>query len=211
MGCRGPRPCNLKTFMTHLILASASASRSALLTGAGITHTKIPAHLDEDAIKDDCLLKGMSPKSVALKLAEAKALHVSQSNPGLVLGGDQVLQLEKDLISKSHDLDEARALLKRMSGQTHYLHAGMALAENGLIIWSHVETAEMTVRHLSDAFIDTYLNETGEKILSAVGCYMLEAEGVHLFEAIRGDYFTVLGLPLLPLLAQLRNLKVIAA
>ena len=197
--------------MTDLILASASASRSVLLTGAGISHTKIPAHLDEDAIKDDCLMRGMSPKSVALKLAEAKALHVSQSHTGLVLGGDQVLQLEKDLISKSNSLDEARALLRRMSGQTHYLHAGMALAENGIIVWSNVETAEMTVRTLSDAFIDRYIAQTGEKMLSAVGCYMLEGEGVHLFDTIRGDYFTVLGLPLLPLLAQLRNMKVLMA
>ena len=148
---------------------------------------------------------------MALKLAETKALHVSGRNAGLVLGGDQVLQLENDLISKSHDLDEARALLRRMSGKVHYLHAGMALAENGQIVWSNVETAEMTVRPLSDAFIDTYLVQTGDKILSSVGCYQLESEGVHLFEAIRGDYFTVLGLPLLPLLAQLRNLKVIAA
>jgi septum formation protein len=197
--------------MTQIILASASASRSALLTGAAITHSKIPAHLDEDALKDDYLLRGHSPKSVAVRLAEAKALHVSATNPGLVLGGDQVLQLEKDLISKSHDMDEARALLKRMSGQTHYLHAGMALAENGHLVWSHVETAEMTVRHLSDDFIDTYLAESGDKILSSVGCYQLENTGVHLFEAVRGDYFTVLGLPLLPLLAQLRNMKVITA
>lgn len=197
--------------MTQLILASASASRSALLTGAGLSHTKIPAHLDEDAIKDECLARGHSPKSVALKLAEAKALHVSSRNAGLVLGGDQVLQLENDLISKSHDLDEARALLRRMSGKVHYLHAGMAVAENGQIVWSNVETAEMTVRPLSDAFIDTYLAQTGDKILSSVGCYQLESKGVHLFEAIRGDYFTVLGLPLLPLLAQLRNLKVIEA
>jgi septum formation protein len=87
----------------------------------------------------------------------------------------------------------------------------MALAENGMIVWSQVETAEMTVRTLSDAFIDNYLAQTGDKILSSVGCYMLESEGVHLFEAIRGDYFTVLGLPLLPLLAQLRNLKVVMA
>ena len=194
-----------------LILASASASRSALLTGAGLAHTKIPADLDEDAIKDECLLRGLTPKSVALRLAEAKALHISERNPGLVLGGDQVLQLEKDLISKSATLEEARALLKRMSGLTHYLHSAMALAENGLIIWSHVETAEMTVRTLSDRFIDTYLTQTGDKILSSVGCYQLEGEGVHLFDTIRGDYFTVLGLPLLPLLAQLRNLKVVTA
>ncbi len=197
--------------MPDLILASASASRSALLTGAGLVHEKIPAHLDEDAIKDECLLRGHSPKSVAIRLAEAKALHIAKNHSGLVLGGDQVLQLEKDLISKSANMEEARALLKRMSGQTHYLHSGMALAENGHLIWSHVETAEMTVRALSDGFIDTYLAESGEKILSSVGCYQLENTGIHLFEAIRGDYFTILGLPLLPLLAQLRNLKVIRA
>ncbi|MGA9660020.1 MAG: Maf family protein [Asticcacaulis sp.] len=197
--------------MTALILASASASRSALLTGAGLKHDKIPAHLDEDAIKDQCLLRGHSPKSVALRLAEAKALHVSKSHAGLVLGGDQVLQLGQDLISKSPDLIAARALLKAMSGQTHYLHAGLALAESGHLVWSHVETAEMTVRPLTDAFIDTYLEQAGDSILSSVGCYHLEGAGVNLFDTIQGDYFTVLGLPLLPLLAQLRHMKVMSA
>lgn len=195
--------------MTKLILASGSASRAALLTGAGIAFDKIPADLDEDAIKDDCLARGMSPKAVALKLAEAKAAHVAASHSGLVLGGDQVLQLDKDLISKSNNLAEARDLLRRMSGKTHYLHGGLALAENGHIIWSHVETAEMHARKLSDAWIDDYLARNGDKILSSVGCYQLEGEGVHLFEAIRGDYFTVLGLSLFQLLAQLRQMRFI--
>ncbi|MDI7775827.1 Maf family protein [Asticcacaulis sp. EMRT-3] len=195
----------------HLTLASASASRAALLSGSGLSFAKIPADLDEEQIKDDALVRGLSPKAIALELARAKALHVSLRTSGLVLGGDQVLQLDNDLISKSASLDEARALLKRMSGQSHYLHAGLALAENGQLIWSHVETAEMTVRTLSDAFIDHYLDQTGDKILSSVGCYQLEDMGIHLFDAIRGDYFTVLGLPLLPLLAQLRHLKVIPA
>ncbi|ESQ90544.1 septum formation protein Maf [Asticcacaulis sp. AC460] len=194
-----------------LILASGSASRAALLTGAGISFTKIPADLDEDAIKDDGLARGMSPKAIALKLAEAKALHVSARNPGLVLGGDQVLQLEKDLISKSHTMDDARDLLKRMSGKTHYLHGGLALAEGGHIVWSTVESAEMHVRRLSDDYIDGYLERAGDKILSSVGCYQLEGEGVHLFEAIRGDYFTVLGLSLFPLLAQLRHMRIVPA
>lgn len=213
MGCRGPRPCNPYPFetMTRLILASQSAARSQLLSQTGLTFDKIPAHLDEDGIKDDCLARGHSPKSVALRLAEAKAMHVATRHHGLVIGADQVLQLEKDLISKSRDLKEARALLKRMSGKTHYLHSAMALAENGYLVWSHVETAEMSVRPLSDHFIDTYLEQTGETILSSVGCYQLEGAGIHLFDAIRGDYFTVLGLPLLPLLAKFRQLDVVTA
>jgi len=195
--------------MTRLILASASSSRAALLSGAGLTFERIPADLDEDAIKDEGLARAFSPKAIALELAKAKAMHVSLANPGLVLGGDQVLQLEQDLISKSPDRAAARRLLQHMSGKTHYLHAGQALAENGAVIWSHVETAEMTVRVLSDEVIDRYLDAAGEGILSSVGAYHLEGLGVNLFEAIRGDYFTVLGLPLLPLLAQLRHMKVI--
>lgn len=197
--------------MTRLILASASASRAALLSGAGLTFDKIPADLDEDAIKDEGLARAFSPKAIALELAKAKAVQVSLSNSGLVLGGDQVLQLGDDLISKSADLAAVRKLLQRMSGQTHYLHAAQALAENGLVLWSNVETAEMTVRPLSDDFIDDYIARAGDRILSSVGAYQLEHLGVNLFEAIRGDYFTVLGLPLLPLLAQLRHMKVIAA
>ena len=197
--------------MTHLILASQSQARSALLSQTGLTFDKIPAHLDEEGIKDDCLARGHSPKSVALRLAEAKAMHVSTRHAGLVLGADQVLQLDKDLISKSADLAAARALLKRMSGKIHYLHSAMALAEHGHLIWSHVETAEMSVRPLSDSFIATYLEQTGDTILGSVGCYHLEGAGIHLFDAIRGDYFTVLGLPLLPLLAKLRQLDVVTA
>lgn len=194
-----------------LILASGSASRAMLLRNAGIPFVKIPSTVDEDQIKDECLFRGFTPKAIAMRLAEAKAQQVALANPGLVLGGDQVLQLDNDLISKSPDMAAARDLLKRMSGKTHYLHAGMALCENGHLIWSSVETAEMTVRPLTGAFIDRYLEEAGEKLLSTVGNYMLEGSGVHLFDAIRGDYFTVLGLPLLPLLGKLRQLKVLNA
>lgn len=195
----------------RLILASASQIRGVLLDGARVTHTRIPADIDEDRIKDDCLARGHSPKSVALRLAEAKALHVSLANAGVVLGADSVVQLENDLISKSADMAGVRALLKRMSGKTHYLHSAVALAEHGNLIWSHVETAEMSVRPLSETFIEQYLVDAGEAVLSSVGGYQLEGVGVHLFDAIRGDYFTVLGLPLLPLLGKLRQLEILSA
>ena len=196
---------------TPFILASGSASRAMLLSNAGIPFVKIPSTVDEDEIKDICLAKGFTPKAIALKLAEAKAESVSLENRGLVLGADQVLQLDNDLISKSVDMAAARDLLKRMSGKIHYLHAGMALYESGHLIWSHVETAEMSVRSLSDAFIDAYVRDAGDKLLKTVGNYMLEGSGVHLFNSIRGDYFTVLGLPMLPLLGKLRQLEVIPA
>lgn len=196
---------------TPLILASGSASRAMLLQNAGIPFVKKPSNIDEDEIKDRCLARGVAPKAIALRLAEAKAESVSLTNRGLVLGADQVLQLDNDLISKSADMDEARALLKRMSGRIHYLHAGMALYESGQLIWSQVETAEMSVRTLSDAFIDAYLAEAGDTLLKTVGNYMLEGSGVHLFNSIRGDYFTVLGLPMLPLLGKLRQLEIIPA
>ncbi len=180
-----------------------------LLSNAGLTFDRIPADLDEDAIKDDGLARGLSPKAVAIRLAEAKAAHIGKDHKGLVLGADQVLQLGKDVISKSASRAEAKDLLQQMSGRSHYLHSAIALVETGRLLWSHAETAEMTVRTLNDDYIDAYLDQVGDTVLSSVGCYHLEGAGVHLFDTIIGDYFTVLGLPMLPLLAKLRNLKVI--
>lgn len=197
--------------MTRFILASGSAIRAQLLQQAGVAYERIPADIDEDALKDEALLRGVSQKAVALRLAEAKAVHISRLHSGLVLGADQVLQLGKDLISKSTSLDELRDLLRRMSGTSHYLHAATALAEEGRVLWSDVQTAELVVRRLSDRFIDAYLEREGDKLLSSVGGYQLEGAGIHLFEAIHGDYFTVLGLPMLPLLAQLRHMGVVPA
>ncbi|MFT3997186.1 MAG: Maf family protein [Asticcacaulis sp.] len=194
-----------------LILASGSKIRATLLTNCGLSYARIPADIDEDPIKDDCLLRGFTPKAVALRLAQEKALHVSRSHPGLVIGADSVLELERELISKQKSLADAANLLRRFSGKTHYLHSAVAVAQNGQLLWSHVDTADLTVRRLSEAFIANYIETAGEEILSSVGCYMLEAYGVHLFDSIKGDYFTVLGLPLLPLLAQLRHYEVLPA
>jgi len=194
-----------------LILASGSKIRATLLTNCGLSFTKIPADIDEDLIKDDCLFRGFTPKAVALRLAQEKALHVSRSQPGLVIGADSVLELERELISKQKSLADAADLLRRFSGRTHYLHSAVAVAQNGQLLWSTADTADLTVRRLSDDFIKKYIEMSGEEILSSVGCYMLEAHGVHLFDSIKGDYFTVLGLPLLPLLAQLRHYEVVPA
>lgn len=194
-----------------LILASGSKIRASLLTGCGLSFVKKPADIDEDAIKDDCLGRGFSPKAVAMKLAEEKARHISLQSDGLVIGADSVLELERDLISKQKTLADAADLLRRFSGKTHHLHSAVALAQKGEILWSHVDTADMSVRRLSETFIDHYISQAGDEILASVGCYMLEAHGVHLFDSIKGDYFTVLGLPLLPLLAQLRHYEVIPA
>jgi len=189
---------------TSLILASGSKIRAEILRNAGLVFKTIPADVDEDGLKDYALSRGNNPKSVALMLAREKARHVAMKNPGIVIGADQVLQLGKDLISKSSSMDEARAFLKRLSDKTHYLHAGIALYEGSNELWSQVYSAELTVRRLSEIEIDAYLEKAGETILSSVGCYQLESVGVQLFSEIKGDYFTILGLPLFPLLTQLR-------
>lgn len=194
----------------RLILASRSAARRAMLTAAGVAFTAEDSGVDEDAIK--VTLAGLDPAGLALELARAKALAVSGRDPDAwVLGSDQTLAVEGGMVSKAPDLAAARDRLLALRGRPHALHAAAALAHGGEVIWSSVDTAQMVVRTFSDAFLDTYLQTEGEALLGSVGCYRLEGMGSQLFDRVEGDYFTVLGMPLWPVLTELRRAGVIAA
>jgi septum formation protein len=186
-----------------LILASRSAIRAELLTRAGLLVEIRPATLDERELERG--LSDAGPAAVARHLAEAKALDVSARAPQrLVIGADQTLALGLERFTKPSDRAQARASLRRLSGRRHTLHSGFAIAADGAVVAAGVETAHLTMRTLSDESIDSYLDRAGDAVLSSVGCYQLEGLGVTLFERIDGDFFTILGLPLLPLLAALR-------
>jgi len=192
----------------RLILASKSAARRAMLSDAGVPFVVQVADVDEDALKTP----GVDPVELAVELARAKALAVSRHDADAwVLGADQTLAFDGGLVSKAAALDAARERLSAMRGRTHQLHSGAALARNGQVVWSGVDTVEMKMRDFSDAFLDAYLAAEGEALLSCVGSYRLEGLGAQLFEAVEGDYFTVLGLPLWPVLAELRRAGVIAS
>lgn len=189
---------------TPVTLASKSAARQAILRNAGLDFEAVIAGVDEDATKAGLLAEGASPREVADALAELKAVKVSGKRPGLVIGADQTLDFAGRLIDKVESLDQARALLLELRGQTHKLHSAVVVARDGKPIWRVVQSAKLSVRPFSDAWLDGYLQRRGEHILHCVGCYELENEGVQLFDAIDGDYFTILGLPLVGLLDFLR-------
>jgi len=189
-----------------LILASASETRRALLANAGLSFEVIPAAIDERAAEAPLLKAGAPLDDVALALAMAKAVSVSETRPGsLVIGADQVLELDGERMTKAEDMEAARRQLLKLSGRTHLLHAAVACARDGEIVWQHAETAEMTMRRLLPEVIGRYLAAVGEEGLKSVGCYQLERRGAQLFDAVEGDFFAILGLPLLPLLAFLRS------
>ena len=193
-----------------LVLASKSAARRAMLENAGVAFEVRVAGVDEDAIK--ARSGDLDAAALAVRLAEAKALAVSRDDEAAwVLGSDQTLAFDGGLISKAATLEAARARLKSMRGKTHHLHSGAALAVKGQVVWSGVDTVQMRMRDFSDAFLDAYLAAEGEVLLTCVGSYRLEGLGSQLFEAVDGDYFTVLGLPLWPVLAELRRAGVLAA
>ena len=192
-----------------LILASASRARRDMLHAAGLAFEVVPADVDEDALR-----AGMStgkdapdPSNVARVLAEAKSVHVSKQRRGaLVIGADQILALGTRIFTKPANREDARGSLLDLRGQTHALHSAVAVARNGNVQWTLVDVASLTMRGFSDEFLESYLEAAGERVCSSVGAYEIEGLGIGLFEAIAGSHFTILGLPLLPLLTELRRM-----
>jgi septum formation protein len=171
----------------------------------------VPAHVDEESVKQSLLAENAPARDVADALGELKAVRISASHPGaLVLGADQVLAFGSELVSKCESLDEAATLLRRLRGKSHELISAAVLARDGAPIWRQVDTASLRMRAFSDEFLSDYLAAEGEGLLSGVGCYRLEGRGSQLFEKIEGDYFTILGLPLIALLTALRQQGILA-
>ena len=190
--------------LPDIILASGSASRRALLANAGVSAEAVSPYIDEAPIRDRMRAENIPIRDQAMKLAELKALKVSQGRAGLVIGGDQMLALNGLAFDKPRDLAEARTHLEALSGQSHHLETAIVAAENGQIVWKHLARPKLTMRPLSAEFITFYIDQCGEALLQTVGAYQLESLGSQLFSGIEGDYFSILGLPLLPLLAYLR-------
>ena len=184
-----------------LILASASPSRRQMLLNAGLDFEIVPSGVDEDEVKRSLTAEQASAQDIATTLAELKAVRVSTRRPSaLVIGADSTLACESKLYDKPPTLAAARQQLKALSGRTHELVSSVVVAKNGARLWHATETGQLTMRLLSDSFLDAYLARAGEAVCASVGAYQLEGLGAHLFSRIDGDYFTVLGLPLLPLL-----------
>ena len=197
--------------MPDLILASGSATRAKILRDAGISFSVEKPRVDEEAVKQKLREQGRTPREQAEALAEAKALSVSRSVGGLVLGADQMLAFEGRAFDKPASRAEAKAQLQQLRGGQHELITAIVIAKDGGALWRHVDRPRLTMRSFSDAFLESYLDQAGAAALSSVGGYQLEGPGAQLFETIEGDYFSILGLPLMPLLAFLRDQKVLAA
>ena len=194
-----------------VILASKSTARRAVLQGAGVPFEAVSPGVDEDVIKTALLGAGASPRAIAEALAEEKALAVSRVRAGVVIGADQTLELEGGLYDKVETLEAATERLRLLRGRPHRLHSAVTAAIEGEIVWRDTASAELTMRDFSDEFLASYLAAEGEAALGSVGCYRLEGHGAQLFARIEGDYFAILGLPLLGLLEFLRQRGVLSS
>jgi septum formation protein len=192
----------------EIILASGSAARAAILGSAGIRFRQQLSTVDEEVERERCT-NGSSPSEVALHLARLKAGAVFKNQPdAIVIGGDQVLAIGNEILQKPRDLNEARDQLKRLRGRAHELHSAAVVFSESKTA-EFIDVASMTMRDFSDKFIDCYLDMCGEGVLNSVGAYHIEGLGVHLFSEIKGDYYTILGMPSLPVLGELRRLSII--
>ncbi|MBR1088814.1 septum formation protein Maf [Bradyrhizobium manausense] len=194
---------------SQLILASQSGARKMLLKNAGLAFEAVTADIDERGIQAASKLS--NPREIGLLLAREKAKAVSANRPGsYVIGADQTLALGNRLFNKPAGRDQALAQLRDLAGHSHELNSAVAVAHDGKIVFEDVSVARMTMRPMSEAGLSTYLDAAGDAVTTSVGAYQLEGLGIHLFERIEGDHFTILGLPLLPLLAFLRREQLIA-
>ncbi len=198
----------------RLILASGSAARRLMLEAAGLTFEIIPAGIDEAAIRATMMADNacVEASDIAAVLAAEKAVSIARRHPdALVIGSDQVLALGSRFFSKAGSMSDARDTLDRLRGRTHELVSAVALAQGEDVVWHALDTARMTMRRFSDEFLGAYLTRMGARALGSAGGYELEGLGVQLFERIEGDYFTILGMPLLPLLGELRQRGMVTA
>lgn len=195
----------------RLLLASKSATRRSVLEGAGVPFEAVGSGVDEEAAKAVLLTRRATPRQVAEALAEDKALAVSVGRSELVVGADQTLEFQGKLYDKAETVADARERLKTLRGRPHMLHSAVVVAQGGAVVWRETKSATLTMRAFSDAFLEEYLTAEGGAALGSVGCYRLEGPGVQLFSKIDGDYFTILGLPLMGLLDILRARGVLSS
>jgi septum formation protein len=194
----------------RIILASGSAIRRKLMEDAGIELEVIAKPVDEAAIKETMLAESARLQDIADALAEAKSLRVSRIEPGLVIGADQIMVMDGQLFDKPKDINAARERLKLMRGKTHYLVGAVVISENGSPVWRHLAKTKLTMRDFSDAFLEDYLKAEGELVKKSVGAYRFEGLGAQLFSHVEGDFFSILGLSLLPVMDYLRTRGVLS-
>lgn len=190
----------------ELILASQSTARQKMLAEAGLKFTAIPAILDEMAVAKEMISQNLPPQKIASELARKKALTVAGKNPdALVIGSDQILVLDGEIMSKARTIAEAKEKLKKLRGKTHKLISAVAVAKAGTVFWNEEAEALLTMHDFNDEFLEFYSEKAGEALTRAVGAYEIESTGAWLFSEVKGDLFTILGMPLVPLLCYLRE------